>query len=72
MWSVVQVIYACKEYALTAVDVVARRLRIAFLNTHAAEEALPRIVELMAQELHWDKKEQKAHLSCCFKSGVPQ
>ena len=37
-----EVRYACKEYAQTAVDVIARRLRISFLNVKAAEEALPR------------------------------
>lgn len=61
-----QVIYAVKEYACTAVDVVARRLRLAFLNTHAAQEALPRIVELMAKELNWDSEEQKAIFLQCF------
>jgi glycerol-3-phosphate dehydrogenase len=54
-----EVLYALKEYACTAVDVVARRMRLAFLNTYAAEEALPKIVELMAKELKWDAKEQK-------------
>ncbi|KAF8977616.1 mitochondrial glycerol-3-phosphate dehydrogenase [Entomortierella lignicola] len=48
-----------REYACTAVDVLARRLRLAFLNVHAAAEALPRIVEIMADELKWDKKRQE-------------
>ena len=37
-----EVRYAIMEYAATAVDVVARRLRLSFLNVQAAEEALPR------------------------------
>ena len=50
-----QVSYAIKEYACTAVDMLARRTRLAFLSTQAAEEALPRIVEIMAKELGWNK-----------------
>ena len=37
-------------------------MRIAFLNVDAAMEALPRITEIMAQELKWDKKEQKRQM----------
>ena len=59
---VFQVRYAMKEYAATAVDVVARRLRLAFLNVNAAEEALPRIIEIMADELKWSKAEQKRQM----------
>jgi glycerol-3-phosphate dehydrogenase len=44
------------EYACTAVDVIGRRMRLAFLNARAAHQALPRIVEIMAEELGWDKK----------------
>ena len=54
-----EVKYAVKEYARTATDVVARRTRLAFLNVQAADEALPRIVEIMAKELGWKKDYQK-------------
>ncbi|XP_072032092.1 glycerol-3-phosphate dehydrogenase, mitochondrial-like [Amphiura filiformis] len=54
-----EVSYAIKEYACTAIDVMARRTRLAFLNTQAAEEALPRIVEIMAKELGWNKAQQQ-------------
>lgn len=47
-----------REYACTAVDVLARRLRLAFLNVHAALDALPRVVEIMAEELKWDAARQ--------------
>lgn len=57
-----EVRYAVKEYAMTAVDVISRRLRIAFLNAKATEEALPRIVEIMAQELNWSKSEKAKQL----------
>ncbi|GJJ72915.1 glycerol-3-phosphate dehydrogenase [Entomortierella parvispora] len=48
-----------REYACTAVDVLARRLRLAFLNVHAALDALPRVVEIMSEELHWDQARQE-------------
>jgi len=53
-----EVRYAVKEYATTAVDIIARRLRISFLNVQAAEESLPMIVSIMAEELGWDDKEK--------------
>lgn len=53
-----EVRYACKEYAQTAVDVISRRLRISFLNVQATEEALPRIIDIMAEELSWSDDEK--------------
>ncbi|XP_054754281.2 glycerol-3-phosphate dehydrogenase, mitochondrial-like isoform X2 [Lytechinus pictus] len=58
-----EVVYAVKEYACTAVDVLARRTRLAFLNVQAAEEALPRIVEIMAKQLGWNKTRQELELA---------
>jgi len=46
------------EYAQTAVDVLARRTRLAFLNAQATLEALPKVIDIMAEELKWDKKRQ--------------
>lgn len=43
------------EYAITAVDMIARRMRIAFLNRMVTHEILPKVVKLMAKELKWDK-----------------
>ena len=57
-----EVAWAVREYAQTAVDVIGRRLRFAFLNNQAAEESLPRVIELMANELKWDKKRQQVRL----------
>jgi glycerol-3-phosphate dehydrogenase len=54
-----EVRYAVQEYARSAVDVIARRTRMSFLNVLAADEALPRIVEIMAKELNWNAKKQK-------------
>ena len=51
-----EVRYAVRhEYAQTAVDVLARRTRLAFLNAQAALEALPMVIDLMAEELKWGK-----------------
>lgn len=40
-------------------DVLSRRLRLSFLNVAAAEEALPRVVDIMAEELSWSKAEKQ-------------
>ncbi|KAJ3325518.1 mitochondrial glycerol-3-phosphate dehydrogenase [Blyttiomyces sp. JEL0837] len=48
-----------REYACTAVDVLARRTRLAMLNAQAAKEALPRVIEIMAEELHWTPDRQR-------------
>mmetsp|Transcript_85668 Transcript_85668/g.228414 ORF Transcript_85668/g.228414 Transcript_85668/m.228414 type:complete len:663 (-) Transcript_85668:20-2008(-) len=57
-----EVVFACRqEYAMTAVDVLARRTRLAFLDSKAAEQALPRVLDLMQKELGWSRsrKEQE-------------
>ena len=54
-----EVNFAIKEYARTAVDILARRTRLSFLNVIAAEEALPNIIHIMAKELHWNEQKQK-------------
>uniref|UniRef100_A0A1I8JMX2 glycerol-3-phosphate dehydrogenase n=1 Tax=Macrostomum lignano TaxID=282301 RepID=A0A1I8JMX2_9PLAT len=46
-----EVRWACQEYACRAIDILARRTRLAFTNVHAAAEALPRVVAIMAEEL---------------------
>lgn len=50
-----EVIHAVRhELACTALDVLARRTRLAFVDRIVAERALPRVVELMAAELNWN------------------
>lgn len=44
---------------------MARRTRLAFLNKNAAIRAIPRVVELMAGELGWDKDQQQAEIHRC-------
>lgn len=48
-----------QEHARTAVDVLARRTRLAFLNAEAALQSLPKVIEIMAEELKWDSARQK-------------
>ncbi|KAI9342740.1 FAD dependent oxidoreductase-domain-containing protein [Zopfochytrium polystomum] len=55
-----EVRYAVKrEYACTAIDVLARRTRLAMLNARAAKEALPRVIEIMTEELKWSPARQR-------------
>lgn len=51
--------YGVREYACNAIDMIARRLRLAFLNVQAAQEALPVIVDIMGEELKWSKDEKE-------------
>ncbi|KAH1345320.1 hypothetical protein KXV68_002942 [Aspergillus fumigatus] len=72
-----EVRYAVRhEYAQTAVDVIARRTRLAFLNAEAALEALPGIIDLMGAELNWDDKrkevEWKDSVSFLSSMGLPK
>lgn len=43
------------EYAECATDVIARRMRLAFLNAQAALEALPKVIDIMGEELKWNE-----------------
>ncbi|ESZ92036.1 glycerol-3-phosphate dehydrogenase [Sclerotinia borealis F-4128] len=55
-----EVRYAVRhEYAQTAVDVLARRTRLAFLNAQAALEAAPKVIDIMAGELDWSSKRKE-------------
>jgi len=50
---------AQEEMACTAVDVLARRLRLAFLDIDAAILAVPRVVSILSDVLHWDEVRQR-------------
>jgi len=72
-----EVRYAVRhEYAQTAVDVIARRTRLAFLNAQAALEALPQVIDLMAEELSWNStrkaKEWTDSVAFLASMGLPQ
>ena len=51
-----EVIFAVKqEYALSIEDVVARRMRLAFVDSRAAAESVPTIARIMSGLLGWNK-----------------
>jgi len=55
--------YACKhEMAMTVKDMLTLRMRLAYINSEAAKQAIPRVAELMAQHLKWDKKEKERQI----------
>eukprot|EP00252_Welwitschia_mirabilis_P011436 TRINITY_DN25692_c0_g1_i1.p1 TRINITY_DN25692_c0_g1~~TRINITY_DN25692_c0_g1_i1.p1 ORF type:complete len:643 (+),score=145.85 TRINITY_DN25692_c0_g1_i1:408-2336(+) len=54
---------ARNEYCETAVDFLARRSRLAFLDTDAASRALPRVIEILATEKGWDKARIKCEMA---------
>ena len=47
--------FACREYACTIEDVLSRRTRLAFLDKDAAISAIPRVADIMAEELGWSE-----------------
>lgn len=50
-----EVFYATRhEYACTAVDILARRTRLAFVDAQAAL----RVIEIMSKELGWSRARQ--------------
>ena len=55
-----EVTYAMKEYAESVTDVLARRTRVAFLNTQSAQEAIPIIADMMAKEKKWSNERKAA------------
>ena len=55
-----EVIYAVRhELAERVIDVLARRMPLALLDTEAAKQAAPRVLEIMAEELGWDQQRCK-------------
>lgn len=52
-----EVVFAVdQEYAVTVVDFISRRTRLAFLNTDTAEKVVSQVTELMGKELGWDRQ----------------
>ena len=52
-----EILYAARhELAERAIDVLARRTPLALLDTEAAKQAAPRVLEIMAKELEWDEQ----------------
>ncbi|TXT13074.1 hypothetical protein VHUM_01475 [Vanrija humicola] len=44
------------EFALKATDFIGRRTRLSFLNVQVTLESLPRVIDIMGEELGWDSK----------------
>jgi len=52
-----EIVYAARyELAERVIDVLARRTPLALLDTAAAKQAAPRVLEIMAAELGWDEE----------------
>jgi FAD dependent oxidoreductase family protein len=51
-----------EELALSLEDVLARRIRLLFLDAKAAEAAAPAVAAFMATRLGWSEERQKAEL----------
>lgn len=58
-----EVVYAFQaEAARTPIDVVARRIRLSFLDKEAAIEALPRVVEILGDLQGWKPERRSDEL----------
>lgn len=44
------------EFAVKATDFIARRTRLSFLNVQVTLETLPRVIDIMGEELGWDQR----------------
>jgi len=59
-------VFACREYACTIEDILSRRTRLAFLNKDAAVAAVPRVADIMAEELGWSRAVKKDQISAAY------
>jgi len=58
-----EIIYSCRhELVQTVKDMLTTRMRLAFLNSEAAKQCIPRVADIMAKELNWTKKERDAQV----------
>lgn len=62
-----EVVYAARhEWAHHVSDVLARRIRLAFLDKTAAQLAIPAVVRLMAAEFQWDESSKRRETQHCL------
>ncbi|MBN1957382.1 MAG: FAD-dependent oxidoreductase [Desulfuromonadales bacterium] len=55
-----EIVFAARhELAERAIDVLARRMPLALLDTEASKSVLPRVLEIMAKELGWDEQRRQ-------------
>ena len=58
-----EVTFACRqEYALTVQDVLARRTRLAFIDSEAAVSCVDQVASIMAKELGWSSKRKREEI----------
>jgi glycerol-3-phosphate dehydrogenase len=63
-----EVEFACKkEMVQTVKDMLTLRIPLAFLNSTAAEKAAPRVAEIMAKSLGWNRAEKNHQLEEAMK-----
>ena len=61
-----EVVFAVRqEYAVKAVDVLARRTRLAFIDSCAAAEVAPNIVKMMGDMLGWSRSRRAEETKEC-------
>ena len=61
-----EVVFAVKqEYATKAVDVIARRTRLAYIDSNAASDAVPKVIEIMAPLLGWSRSRKSEEAKEC-------
>lgn len=54
-----EVVYGIRrEMALSAIDILARRIRLTFLDASAARQALPQVLFLLSKELGWNETQR--------------
>ncbi|KAF4981222.1 hypothetical protein FDECE_17725 [Fusarium decemcellulare] len=60
------------EAACTAADIIARRTRLSFLDASKALQVLPRVIDIMAEELNWTaaRKQQELADTVTFLSSM--
>lgn len=73
-----EVLYCVREeYCMTAMDFLARRCRLVFLDSRGALAALPRVVAIMGKELKWSKERMRKEIAegetmiGTFSCGIP-
>jgi len=58
-----EVVYvAQEEMAATAVDVIGRRLRLAFLDAEATQSCAKRVVDILAETLNWSQERKEKEM----------
>lgn len=53
------------DWAVKASDFIARRTRLAFVDKDSALQVVPRVVQLMAEELNWSPDRQAEEIESC-------